>query len=321
MSDHELNLLTQRLIENVETVIVGKRTAVELSVATLLSGGHMLIEDIPGVGKTMLARALAGSIGGQFKRIQFTPDLLPADITGVSIYNQDERAFEFVHGPIFANVVLADEINRATPKSQSALLEAMEEFQVTADGETRHLPRPFFVIATENPIEYEGTFSLPEAQLDRFMLSVHLDYPSEDEERAIVASTTSEWSPQVEKVMSGEEALRLQKVVRRVPVSQDALDYAVRLARATRPGDPAAPGFIGNWVTWGAGPRASQAMILGAKARALMDGRYAASREDVAALALPVLRHRVIPSFAAEADGISSADIVQRLLDTVPREK
>ena len=313
------------LLREVGKVIVGQRGVVDQLLIALFSEGHCLFIGVPGLGKTLLIRTVAECLHLKFSRIQFTPDLMPADITGTDLIQVDpatgQRSYQFVTGPIFANVVLADEINRTPPKTQSALLQAMQERHVTAGGRTYHLPPPFFVLATQNPIEQEGTYPLPEAQLDRFMLSVHLDYPSEDEERAIVASTTSEWSPQVEKVMSGEEALRLQKVVRRVPVSQDALDYAVRLARATRPGDPAAPGFIGNWVTWGAGPRASQAMILGAKARALMDGRYAASREDVAALALPVLRHRVIPSFAAEADGISSADIVQRLLDTVPREK
>ncbi|NSW54997.1 MAG: MoxR family ATPase [Armatimonadetes bacterium] len=309
MSDHELNLLTQRLIENVETVIVGKRSAVELSVATLLSGGHMLIEDIPGVGKTMLARALAGSIGGQFKRIQFTPDLLPADITGVSIYNQDERAFEFVHGPIFANVVLADEINRATPKSQSALLEAMEEFQVTADGQTRHLPRPFFVIATENPIEYEGTFSLPEAQLDRFMSRVSIGYPSHDEEvdvlsRQMLVHPIERLSP----VLSTQDVAAVQEAVREIEVDDSLKHYAVKIVGETRTHPD---------VELGASPRGSIALVRLSQALAAISGRSYIIPDDVKRVAVPALAHRVVVKPDRRIQGVTSERIVLEILDSV----
>ncbi|MBP8955106.1 MAG: MoxR family ATPase [Armatimonadetes bacterium] len=309
MSDHELNLLTQRLIENVETVIVGKRTAVELSVATLLSGGHMLIEDIPGVGKTMLARALAGSIGGQFKRIQFTPDLLPADITGVSIYNQDERAFEFVHGPIFANVVLADEINRATPKSQSALLEAMEEFQVTADGETRHLPRPFFVIATENPIEYEGTFSLPEAQLDRFMSRVSIGYPTHDDEvdvlsRQMLVHPIERLNP----VLSTEDVASVQEAVREIEVDDSLKHYAVKIVGETRTHPD---------VELGASPRGSIALIRLSQALAAISGRGYIIPDDVKRVAVPALAHRVVVKPDRRIQGVTSERVVLEILDSV----
>ncbi len=309
MSDHELNLLTQRLIENVETVIVGKRTAVELSVATLLSGGHMLIEDIPGVGKTMLARALAGSIGGQFKRIQFTPDLLPADITGVSIYNQDERAFEFVHGPIFANVVLADEINRATPKSQSALLEAMEEFQVTADGETRHLPRPFFVIATENPIEYEGTFSLPEAQLDRFMSRVSIGYPTHDDEvdvlsRQMLVHPIERLNP----VLSTEDVASVQEAVREIEVDDSLKHYAVKIVGETRTHPD---------VELGASPRGSIALVRLSQALAAISGRGYIIPDDVKRVAVPALAHRVVVKPDRRIQGVTSERVVLEILDSV----
>ncbi len=312
------------LLREVGKVIVGQEEVIEQLLIALFSEGHCLFIGVPGLGKTLLVRTLARCLDLQFSRIQFTPDLMPADITGTDIIQVDsatgERSYQFMTGPIFANIVLADEINRTPPKTQSALLQAMQERHVTAGGRSYHLPPPFFVLATQNPIEQEGTYPLPEAQLDRFMLSVHLDYPSEEEERTIVATTTSNHEPDVHKVMSGEEALRLQRVVRQVPVSEDALSYAVRLARATRPPSPDSPGFVKEWVTWGAGPRASQSMILGAKARALLSGRLAASRDDVAQLALPVLRHRMIPSFAAEADGIDTLEIINRLLETVPRE-
>ncbi len=313
----------EAIVREVAKVIVGHTAAIEQLLIALLSEGHCLFVGVPGLGKTLLVRTVARCLELQFSRVQFTPDLMPADITGTDIIHVDprsgERSYRFVKGPVFANIVLADEINRTPPKTQSALLQAMQERHVTAGGETYPLPLPFFVLATQNPIEQEGTYPLPEAQLDRFMLSIHLDYPSEADEQRIVAETTSTYEPQVGGVMSGEEVRRLQQVVRAVPVSQDALAYAVRLARASRPGAAEAPAFVHQWVTWGAGPRAPQAMILGAKARALMYGRYAASREDVATLALPILRHRIIPSFAAEADGIDAAHIVQRLLETVPR--
>ena len=309
------------MLQEVSKVIVGQEQVIEQLLVALFSEGHCLFVGVPGLGKTLLVRTVARCLDLQFSRIQFTPDLMPADITGTDVIQVDpatgERSYRFVTGPVFANVVLADEINRTPPKTQSALLQAMQERHVTAGGRTYQLPPPFFVLATQNPIEQEGTYPLPEAQLDRFMLSVHLDYPSEDDEQAIVAATTSTHVPEVAHVMSGAEVVRLQKVVRGVPVSQDALAYAVRLARATRPDDPTAPSFVKDWVTWGAGPRASQAMVLGAKARALMHSRYAASRDDVQYLALPVLRHRIIPSFAAEADGIQTAHIVERIVSAV----
>ena len=312
------------IVREVGKVIVGQSEVIEQLLIALFSEGHCLFIGVPGLGKTLLVRTVARCLDLQFSRIQFTPDLMPADITGTDIIqvspDTGERRYRFATGPVFANVILADEINRTPPKTQSALLQAMQERQVTAGGETYPLPPPFFVLATQNPIEQEGTYPLPEAQLDRFMLSVHLEYPSENEEQQIVAATTSAYEPQVAAVMSGEEVLRLQQVVRGVAVSQDALAYAVRLARASRPGSAEAPKFVTEWVTWGAGPRASQAMILGAKARALMQGRLAASRDDVAYLALPVLRHRIIASFAAEAEGVGTAQIVQRLLETVRRE-
>ncbi len=313
----------EAILHEVSKVIVGQVEVIEQLLIALLSDGHCLFVGVPGLGKTLLVRTIARCLDLKFSRIQFTPDLMPADITGTDIIQVDsatgERSYRFVPGPVFANITLADEINRTPPKTQSALLQAMQERQVTAGGGTYPLPLPFFVLATQNPIEQEGTYPLPEAQLDRFMLSVHLEYPSEEEEQRIVASTTSVGEPEVNTAMTGEQVLRLQQVVRGVELSQEALAYAVSLARASRPGMPGTPKFIDEWVTWGAGPRASQAMILGAKARALMHGRYAASRDDVAYLALPVLRHRIIPSFAAEADGIDAAQIVERLLQTVPK--
>ncbi len=305
-------------------IIVGQLPVIEQLLIALFADGHCLFVGVPGLGKTLLVRTVSRCLDLHFSRVQFTPDLMPADITGTEIIQVDpatgDRSYRFVHGPVFANVILADEINRTPPKTQSALLQAMQERHVTAGGQTYPLPLPFFVLATQNPIEQEGTYPLPEAQLDRFMLSVHLDYPGPEEEERIVAATTSGHEPRLERVMGRVEILRLQQVVRGVPVSQDALSYAVRLARATRPGQREAPDFINQWVTWGAGPRASQAMILGAKARALMHGRYAVSRDDVAYLALPVLRHRLIPSFAAEAEGVDTAQIVSRLLAAVPRQ-
>jgi len=314
----------EAVLREVAKVIVGQHEVIEQLLVALFSDGHCLFIGVPGLGKTLLVRTVARCFDLHFSRIQFTPDLMPADITGTDIIQVDQaggdRSYRFVHGPVFANVLLADEINRTPPKTQSALLQAMQERHVTAGGQTYPLPLPFFVLATQNPIEQEGTYPLPEAQLDRFMLSVHLEYPTGDEEEQIVATTTSGHDPQVEKVMGRAEIQRVQQVVRGVPVSQDALSYAVRLSRATRPATPEAPEFVNQWVTWGAGPRASQAMILGAKARALMHGRQAASRDDVAYLALPVLRHRIIPSFAAEAEGVDAAAIVAKLLGTVRRE-
>ncbi|MCE5217838.1 MoxR family ATPase [bacterium] len=301
--------ITARLIANIETVIVGKRSAVELSVATLLSGGHMLIEDIPGVGKTMLARALAKSVGGSFRRIQFTPDLLPSDITGVSVYHQDTTKFEFRPGPIFANVVLADEINRATPKSQAALLEAMEEFQVTADGETRPLPDPFFVIATENPIEYEGTYSLPEAQLDRFMARVSLGYPNHEDEVAVLTRQMIEHPiVRVAPVVSPEEVNGLQRAVRQIHVEESLKDYMVDIVGETR---------VHPDVELGASPRGSLALLRMAQATAAIKGRTYITPDDIKDVAVPGLAHRVIIRPDRRIQGVTAEQVVREVLDTV----
>ncbi len=312
----------EALLAQVSKVIVGHEGVVEQLLIALFSEGHCLFVGVPGLGKTLLVRTIARTLDLSFSRVQFTPDLMPSDITGTDIIYDDpktgQRSYRFLKGPVFGNILLADEINRTPPKTQSALLQAMQERQVTAGGETYPLPLPFLVLATQNPIEQEGTYPLPEAQLDRFMFSVRLAYPSEDEEMRMVAATTSTYEPSVRAVLTAEDILRLQRVVRGVPVGDHVLAYAVRLARATRPGEPGTPEFVGKWVTWGAGPRASQTLILGAKARALMHGRLVASREDVRELALPALRHRIIPSFAAESEGIDADAIIDRLLTAVP---
>jgi len=320
----ELADARQTILGEVGKVIVGQREVIEQLLIALFARGHCLFVGVPGLAKTLLVRTLAEVLDLRFSRIQFTPDLMPSDITGTDVIQQNqttgERRLQFMPGPIFANVLLADEINRTPPKTQSALLQAMQEYQVTAGGHTLPLDPPFFVLATQNPIEQEGTYPLPEAQLDRFMLSVYLDYPSEDEEQRIVETTTSGYEPELRHVLAGADIVRLQSVVRRVPVAPSVLAYAVRLARATRPEDAHSPDFIDEWVRWGAGPRASQCLVLGGKVRALMRGRYAVSRDDVRAVALPALRHRIILSFSAEADGVTQPDIITRLLDAVPRD-
>ena len=309
MSNTELSQFASRMIANIETVIVGKREAVELAVATLLSGGHMLIEDIPGVGKTTLARSMAKSVNGQFKRIQFTPDLLPADITGVSIYNQAGARFEFRPGPVFANVLLADEINRATPKSQAALLEAMEEFQVTADGESRELPQPFFVIATENPIEYEGTYSLPEAQLDRFMSRVSLGYPSHDDEVAVLTRQIIEHPiVHVEPVVSSDQVVRLQRAVREIHVDESLKGYMVNITQATRTHPD---------VDLGASPRGSIALLRLAQSVAAIAGRDFVVPDDIKRVAITALAHRIVVRPDQRLQGVSSGDVVREILDRV----
>jgi len=312
----------EAILAEIGKVIVGQREVIEQLLIALFSRGHCLFVGVPGLAKTLLVRTLARVLDLKFSRIQFTPDLMPSDITGTDVIHQDpasgQRELRFIKGPIFGNILLADEINRTPPKTQSALLQAMQELQVTAGGRTYPLEPPFFVLATQNPIEQEGTYPLPEAQLDRFMLNVYLDYPGQDEEMEIVETTTSNFEPQVNQVLSGADILRLQRVVRSVPVAEHVLSYAIRLARATRPTDPAAPDFVRQWITWGAGPRASQCLVLGGKARALMRGRFAVSREDIRAIALPALRHRIITSFNAEAEGIRRPEIVARLLEVVP---
>lgn len=307
-----------RLREQVARRIVGQQTVVDEVLMALMAGGHAILVGVPGLAKTLLVRSLADAMRLDFRRIQFTPDLVPSDITGTEILEESadgSREFRFVRGPIFSNVVLADEINRAPPRTQAALLEAMQEHRVTAGNETMRLPEPFFVLATQNPIEQEGTYPLPEAQLDRFLFDVRVGYPSAEEEIAILRTTTGAEGPPPRAVLNAEEALALQRLTRDVPVSEPALRYAAALARATRPSDPSAPDLVKRFVRWGAGPRAGQALVLGAKAHALLSGREVVSPEDLRRVALPALRHRVLPNFAAEAEGMS----VERVLDEVLR--
>lgn len=310
------------ILEQVGKVIVGQQAVIEDLLVALFAQGHCLLVGVPGLGKTLLVQTLARALSLDFSRVQFTPDLMPSDITGTDILDTDpatgQRCYRFVPGPIFANVLLADEINRTPPKTQSALLQAMQERQVTAGGRTYPLPPPFFVLATQNPIEQEGTYPLPEAQLDRFLLCIHLTYPSDEDERRIVEETTSAYEPDVRATLNAAEIVALQHAVREAPVGEHVLDYAVRLARASRPEDPDAIPAVRRWVTWGAGPRASQTLVLAAKTRALLYGRPVPSVEDVRAMALPALRHRIITSFAAEADNISSDEVVEALLEAVP---
>ena len=307
--------------EQLKKVIVGQEAAIDQILMAFFAGGHCLLEGVPGLAKTLMIKTLAKILNLQFKRIQFTPDLMPADITGTDVLEEDRstghREIRFIQGPIFANILLADEINRTPPKTQAALLEAMQEYQVTAGGTMYNLEQPFFVLATQNPIEQEGTYPLPEAQLDRFMFKIVIDYPSEEEEVAIVSSTTSVDEPELETVLSGEDIIMLNQIVRRVSAADNVVQYAVKLARATRPKSKDAPDFIQQWVRWGAGPRAGQYLILGAKARGILRGRVNASIEDVKSVANAVLRHRVLTNFHAEAEGVDSDAVITRLLDTV----
>ena len=310
----------ERILAELSKAIVGQEEVVEQLLTALFAGGHVLLVGVPGLAKTLLISSLARVLDLEFKRIQFTPDLMPSDITGTDILEEDattgRRAMRFIRGPVFANVVLADEINRTPPKTQAALLQAMQEKEVTAGGQTFDLPLPFFVLATQNPIELEGTYPLPEAQLDRFMFNVQVGYPSQSEEERIVASTTSAQVPKLERVLGGADILALQQLVRRVPVTDHVVRYAVRLVRATRGGDDA-PAFVKQWVSWGAGPRASQFLVLGAKTRAVMRGRLAPGIEDVQAVATAVLRHRIVTNFTAEAEGVKPDRIVADLLQHV----
>ena len=305
------------VLDEVERAVVGKREALTLVLAAVLAKGHVLLEDFPGLGKTLAARSFAGALGLEFSRAQFTPDLLPADLTGSFLYNQREGSFEFRRGPLFTGLLLADEINRTPPKTQAALLEAMQERQITVEGETFPLPEPFHVLATANPIEQEGTYPLPEAQLDRFMFLVDVGYPTAEEEVEIVKSTTGGTPPPLEKILSPERILALQALVRKVPVPDHVVRYAVELVRHTRPKEPGVPDFIQKNVSWGAGPRASQYLVLAAKARAILGGRFVASVEDVKAVARPVLRHRVLPNFTAESEGTTSVKLIDQLLTVV----
>ena len=298
--------------------VIGQEQVVDEILLALFCKGHVLLVGVPGLAKTLLVKTLSEALKMSFNRVQFTPDLMPSDITGTEILEEDqvtrERIFRFIKGPIFANILLADEINRTPPKTQAALLEAMQERQVTAAGKCYELPDPFFVLATQNPIEQEGTYPLPEAQLDRFMFNIRIDYPSVDEEKEIVNATTGGESPQIKQVLAAKDIIYFQRIVRRVPLPETALNYIIALTRATRPDNKEAPGFVKEQVAWGAGPRAGQCLALAAKGRALMQGRFAVDVEDVQAVAMPVLRHRIVPSFTADSEGVSADEIVARLL-------
>jgi len=303
--------------------IIGMQQVIEQLLIAIFCRGHCLLVGVPGLAKTLLIKSLAMCLNLKFSRIQFTPDLMPADITGTEVIQEDkttgERQLVFLKGPIFANIILADEINRTPPKTQAALLEAMQEYQVTAGGKKHDLDLPFFVLATQNPIEQEGTYPLPEAQLDRFMFMINVDYPSEQEEFEIMKLTTTVQDIRLEKVLDKEEILRVQDIVRRVPIADHVINYAIKVVRATRVGKPEAADFVKEWLSWGAGPRAAQYLILGGKARALLYGRYYVSCDDIAAVAHPVLRHRLITNFNAEAEGITSDRITDKLLELIQK--
>jgi len=298
-------------------VIVGQEEIIDQLLISLLARGHCLLVGVPGLAKTLLINTVAEVMDLQFSRIQFTPDLMPSDITGTEIIEEDQltkkRDFKFISGPIFANIILADEINRTPPKTQAALLEAMQEHKVTAAGTTYQLPEPFFVLATQNPIEQEGTYPLPEAQLDRFMFNLWLDYPSFKDEIKIVETTTSQYKADLKKVLTAEEIINFQQLVRKVPVAENVIEFAVKIANMTRPSNGNSPQFIKDWITWGAGPRASQYMTLAAKTTSVIQGRYTPEIDDIKNAMLPVLRHRIITNFSAEAEGIKSLDVIERL--------
>lgn len=307
-----------KIKNEIHKVIVGQDDVIDNTLLALLAGGHTLLVGVPGLAKTLLIKTVADVLNLNFSRIQFTPDLMPGDITGTEIIEEDQiskkREFKFIRGPIFSNIILADEINRTPPKTQSALLEAMQEHNVTAMGKTYKLDEPFFVLATQNPIEQEGTYPLPEAQLDRFMFNLWLDYPTNDEEIAIVKSTTSEIIPVLNKVVTKDELISFQQLVKRVPVADNVIEYAITKVKQTRPTETSNP-KLKEWISWGAGPRASQYLIIAAKTKAIMDGRYTPSIDDVKSSLIHVLRHRIIPNFNAEADGITALDIINTLMN------
>ena len=317
----KLNEAYRLITAQLGRVIVGQQEVIEELLVAMFARGHCLLVGVPGLAKTLMIRTLADALSLEFSRIQFTPDLMPSDITGTEVIQEDKasgaRELRFLPGPIFANVILADEINRTPPKTQAALLEAMQEHQLTVGGRRHTLSEPFFVLATQNPIEQEGTYPLPEAQLDRFMFNTFVDYPSEQEELDIVKRTTTDVTAQVTPTLAAEEIIELQRIVRRVPVADHVARYALSLARLTRPAHEDAPDFIREYVSWGAGPRASQYLVLGAKARAVLHGRYCVASEDIRAVAYPVLRHRIMTNFNAEAEGIKPDDVVRRLIETV----
>ncbi|MCS7053318.1 MAG: MoxR family ATPase [Ignavibacterium sp.] len=313
----KINLVKSELAK----VIVGQKEIIDQILIALISNGHCLLVGVPGLAKTLLVKTLAEVLDLKFSRIQFTPDLMPSDITGTEVLEEDKstnkRIFKFIQGPIFANIILADEINRTPPKTQSALLEAMQEHKVTAAGVSYKLPEPFFVLATQNPIEQEGTYPLPEAQLDRFMFNLWLDYPSFDDEIKIVHNTTSSYTASLQKVLNADELILFQNLVRKVPVADNVVEFAVKISNLTRPNHNNSLPFIKNWVTWGAGPRASQFLILAAKSKAIIDGRVSPNIDDIKFALIPILRHRIITNFAAEAEGITSIDIIKKLLENL----
>lgn len=320
-AEKEIKELTDKLTllkREIGKIIVGQEETIEHLIIALLAGGHALLEGVPGLAKTLLIKTISRAIDLDFNRIQFTPDLMPSDIVGTEILEEDhstgKKFFKFNKGPIFANIILADEINRTPPKTQAALLEAMQEFEVTYSGKTYPMVRPFFILATQNPIEQSGTFPLPEAQQDRFLFYIKIGYPTEQEEISILKNTTGTKKEEIEKVISGAEIIKLQKMVREVPISDDLIAYVNRLVRATRP-ETTTDAFVKDWVSWGAGPRAGQAMILTAKARALQEGRLSVTLEDLKKVAFPVLRHRVIVNFRAESESITSDSVTSKLLE------
>ena len=316
-----LNKSVNEIKKEISKVIVGQDEVVDKLLVSMFAGGHSLLVGVPGLAKTLLIKSLASALDLKFKRIQFTPDLMPGDITGTEIIEEDpvskSRSFRFIKGPVFANIVLADEINRTPPKTQAALLEAMQEHNVTAAGNIHKLDDPFFVLATQNPIEQEGTYPLPEAQLDRFMFNLDVSYPSLQEEIQIIKTTTVENPNQIEPVLDASEIIKFQHLVKRVPVAENVIEFAVKLVNNTRPDENNKIKFINDWVAWGAGPRASQYLILAAKTKAILDGRYTPSIDDVKEFMIPVLKHRVLPNFNADADGISSIDIILKLAESL----
>jgi MoxR-like ATPase len=318
----EVGQKAREILGEMHKVIIGQDQVLGQMLVALLCRGHCVVVGVPGLAKTLMVRTLGRICDMQFKRIQFTPDLMPSDILGTDILEEESgtgrRSFKFVKGPVFTNLLLADEINRTPPKTQSALLEAMQEYSVTIGGQSYSLPLPFFVLATQNPIEQEGTYPLPEAQLDRFMFNILIDYPGEDEEEEIIQTTTQDLAAEPETVLSQEEITRLQSIVRKIPVSRHVVKYATRLVRSTRPDDESAPKFIRDYVSWGCGPRAAQFLVLGAKARAILSGRANVACRDVSALAPPVLRHRMFTNFNADAEGITVEEIIRRALKAVP---
>lgn len=315
----EFHQVFHEIKAEIHKAVIGQEKIIELLLISLFSKGHCVLVGVPGLAKTLLIRTLAQSLNLTFNRIQFTPDLMPGDITGTEVIEENKdsgrKEFTFIKGPVFANIVLADEINRTPPKTQAALLEGMQEYHVTTGGKTYDLDQPFFVLATQNPIEQEGTYPLPEAQLDRFMFNIWVDYPSLDEEKEIVSKTTAYQNIQIQPLLTKKKIQQLQALVREVPVPENVLDFAVELVAKTRPGTEIAPEFINKYMSWGAGPRASQYLILGGKARALSQGRYHVTEDDIQELAIPVLRHRIVNNYAAEAEGFTTVKLIEMLLD------